>query len=294
MKYPFLFLGAFLILIQTGICQIDTTQNTLSQFNSAHYDSSQQIDSPNDFSPYKLKPAIDIPLTVVGAGLSGYGFYLISEKPSVSEAKVYSLDPRDINSFDRGATDQFSTRANKNSDYFMYGAIPIPFIVSLIDDDMRKDFFKISFLFVEAMAITGTAYGMTAGNIDRYRPLVYNPNAPMKERKRGYAKSSFIGGHPAVTATAGFFIAKVYSDYHPESNFKYVLYGLAATATAGNAILRYQAGKHFPSDLLTGVAFGTLTGILVPHFHKKERKSNFSFMPFSGDVHGLSMTYKFD
>ena len=293
MKYLFSFFTAFLILSQASICQIDTTQNIANRYNSVQLDSSQQPDSRTS-SPYKLKPAIDIPLTVVGAGLSGYGFYLISEKDGTSEAKVLSLDQDDINSFDRSAADQFSASANKTSDYFMYGALPIPFLVSLIDNDMRKDFFKISFLFLEAMSITGTAYGMTAGNIDRYRPLVYNPNAPMKERKRGYAKSSFIGGHPSVTATAGFFIAKVYSDYHPESNFKYILYGLAATATAGNAILRYKAGKHFPSDLIAGVALGTLTGILVPHFHKKERKSNFSFMPFSGDVHGLSMTYKFD
>src|SRR5690606_21915330 len=113
----------------------------------------------------------------------------ISEKSGTSEAKVLSLNPEDINSFDRGATEQFSTSANKSSDYFMYGALPIPFLVSLIDNDMRKDFFKISFLFLEAMSITGTAYGMTAGNIDRYRPLVYNPNAPMKEGRRGYAKS---------------------------------------------------------------------------------------------------------
>lgn len=244
-------------------------------------------------SPYKLYPLVDIPVTTVGAGLSIYGFYLISEKPGTSQEKVQSLSRNDVNRFDRSATNEFSNSANNASDYFMYGALPIPFLVTLFDNDMRKDFWKISFLFLEAMSVNGTLYGMTAGGIDRYRPLVYNEMAPMKERKRGYAKSSFIGGHPSVTATAGFFIAKVYSDYHPESDVRYVLYGLAAAATTGNAILRYKAGKHFPSDLIAGVTLGTLTGILVPHFHKKERKHNFSFMPFTGDVHGLSMTYKF-
>lgn len=246
-----------------------------------------------DDSPYDLKPAVDIPVTVVGTGLSLYGFYLISEKNGISEETIKTLYPEDVNRFDRGGTRQFSVEADNISDYFMYGAIPVPIIVGVLDKDIRKDFWKVSFMFLEAMAITGTTYAMSAGTIDRYRPLVYNDNVPLDERLRANSKNSFIGGHPSVTATAGFFIAKVYSDYHPDSNFKYTLYGLAAVTTAGNALLRYKAGKHFPTDLLAGVAIGTLTGILVPHFHKKDRNKNFSLLPFSGDVHGLSMTYRF-
>lgn len=244
-------------------------------------------------SPYELKPAVDIPVTVVGGGLSLYGFYLISEKDDISEETVRGLYPEDVNRFDRAATRQFSVDADNVSDYFMYGAIPLPIIVGLIDNDIRQDFWKVSFMFLEAMAINGAAYGMTAGTIDRYRPLVYNENAPFDERLRSNSRNSFIGGHPSVTATAGFFIAKVYSDYHPESSFRHVLYSFAGLATAGNAFLRFKAGKHFPSDILAGVTIGTLTGILVPHFHKKDRNKNFSVIPFSGDVHGLSMTYRF-
>lgn len=282
MKFYLIFYFAVLFSINLSVAQNNSIADTLKQ--------NEPILSN---SPYKLYPAVDVPITTVGAGLSIYGFYLISEKPGTSEEKVQGLSRDNVNGFDRSATNQFSSTANNTSDYFMYGALPIPFLVTLLDNDMRKDFWKISFLFLEAMSIDGTIYGMTAGGIDRYRPLVYNEMVPMEERTRGYAKSSFIGGHPSVTATAGFFIAKVYADYHPESDVKYVLYGLAAAATTGNAILRYKAGKHFPSDLIAGVAVGTLTGILVPHFHKKERKNSFTFMPFTGDVHGLSMTYKF-
>ena len=244
-------------------------------------------------SPYELNPATDIPITVAGTGLSLYGFYLISQKSGIGEERVLSLSPDDVNAFDRAATRQFSTWADNNSDYFLYGAIPIPIIVSLADKNIRSDFWKVGFMFLEAMAIDGTAYTMTAGNVSRFRPLVYNSDAPLSERTRGNSRNSFMGGHPSVTATAGFFIAKVYSDYHPDSNFKYALYGLATVATAGNALLRFKAGKHFPSDLITGVTVGTLTGILVPHFHKKERNKNLSVIPFSGRVNGLYVSYKF-
>lgn len=266
-------------------------KNLLLFFASFQFLFFQSAYAQND--PYDLNPAVDIPVTAVGAGLSLYGFYLISEKDGISEETVKSLHPDDINRFDRGATREFSVDADNASDYFMYGALPLPLLVGLIDDDIRKDFWKVSFMFLEAMSINGAAYGMTAGTVDRYRPLVYNENAPLSERMRSNSRNSFIGGHPSVTATAGFFIAKVYSDYHPDSNFKYALYGLAGITTAGNAYLRYKAGKHYPSDILAGVAIGTLTGILVPHFHKKERNKSFSLIPFSGDVHGISMTYRF-
>jgi membrane-associated phospholipid phosphatase len=89
-------------------------------------------------------------------------------------------------------------------------------------------------------------------------------------------------------------MAKVYGDYHPDSKFKYALYGFAIAATGTTAYLRHVAGKHFPSDLVVGTAMGTLTGILVPHFHKNKFYSkHVRLLPYTGNAHGLTVLYKF-
>ena len=243
---------------------------------------------------YKLKPAIDIPLTAVGTGLSLLGFSQIYSKDASSEEEILALRKSDINSFDRWAADEYSEKASDQSDMFFYGSMPLPLLL-LLDKDIRQDALKIGFLYIEALSITGVFYTGSNYFVNRYRPLAYNPNVPMDERRSGGSTNSFIGGHPALVATSVFFMAKVYADYHPESKFKWVLYTAASAATFATAYLRLKGGKHFPSDLITGVTIGTLSGILVPQFHKNKliKNDRVKLAPFhNGSSSGLSFAYR--
>jgi len=115
----------------------------------------------------------------------------------------------------------------------------------------------------------------------------------MEQRQVQNAKNSAFSGHVEVVATSTFFIAKVYSDYYPDT--KLVMYGLATVLTGGMAYTRLMGGMHFPSDVLIGAAIGTLSGILVPHFHKTKstKAPDISILPYStGDARGLILTYK--
>jgi membrane-associated phospholipid phosphatase len=86
----------------------------------------------------------------------------------------------------------------------------------------------------------------------------------------------------------------VFSDYHPDSKLRHVFWGAAIVATGATGYLRHRAGKHFPSDVLVGTAVGTLSGILVPHFHKTRliKNENLTVVPFSGRSHGLAVVYR--
>ena len=64
-------------------------------------------------------------------------------------------------------------------------------------------------------------------------------------------------------------MVKVYYDLHPEANNRFLFYTLAIIPSAYTGYLRYKGAKHFPTDILTGMAVGALTGILVPEFHKR-------------------------
>lgn len=245
---------------------------------------------------YKIKPAIDLPIIAAGTAFSLHGFSVIYNKPSTPEEHILSLRKSDINGFDRRAANNYDENADKVSDYLFYGAIPAPLLYMIADGKVRKQFGSVFLVWWETMAVTGVYYTGAAYVVDRYRPLAYNPNAPMHERTSGNAKNSFIGGHPAQVGSSLFFVAKVYSDFHPESNAKWVFYSVAGAATAATAYLRFKAGKHFPSDLIAGSIMGPLTGILIPHFHKNKlfkKHPNLSIRPFTGSSHGLLAVYKF-
>lgn len=242
---------------------------------------------------YKLKPAIDVPLTLGTAGLSILGFSKIYSKDASSEYEIMSLKKADVNSFDRWAVDVYNPDAEKPSDAFFYASMPLP-LVLMFDKDIRKDALKVGLLYLEAMGITGVFYTGSNYYVNRYRPLAYNPDVPMDIRREGGSTNSFIAGHPALVATSTFFTAKVFSDYNPDSKLKYVFWGAAIASTGATAYLRHRAGKHFPSDLIVGTSIGALSGILVPHFHKNKlfKNPNISITPFSGLSHGLAFRYK--
>ena len=244
---------------------------------------------------YKLKAAVDIPLFIVGAGWSGYAFTEIYSKDRSTEDQILSLNKNDINRFDRWAVRPYSEDLGTASDYLFYGSMALPFLFLPVKET-RKDFFKLSFLYLEAMSVTGLLYTGSVYFTNRYRPYAYSDETDMTWRTRGGAKNSFYAGHVALVATSTFFMAKVYADYHPESKAKWVFYSAAGLATGTMAYLRHRGGFHFPTDILLGITQGTLTGILVPHFHKRPliKNPNVRITPYiNGESNGFALTYKF-
>ncbi len=250
-------------------------------------------------SVYTLRPGIDIPIVAIGTGWSVYAFTKIYNKPHPDTLQIQSLNAKDVNSFDRWAMHPYSKSIDKFSYYPFYAAMPLPLIFFLADKDMRSDFLKLTFLYWEAMSITGLLGTNATYHVDRFRPYAYfhdshgvmDNGAPI-----GVVKNSFYAGHVQVVATPTFFLAKVYADYHPDSKVKWVFYGVAAASTASMAYWRIQAGEHFASDVIIGAVTGALAGILVPQSHKTKAKKDgsLSIMPYStGEINGFSLAYKF-
>ncbi len=304
MKYTGFIAACVVLSCLHSSAQTDTVPGmkteTILQTNP---DTTINVQSSNEFSAdsytedaeiYKLKPKVDIPITLAGVAWSAYAFTKIYSKDPSTVQQINNLNIDDINGFDRWAADVYSEKAANTSDFFFYGSMPLP-LVLLADKHIRQDAGKIGFLYLESMAITGLLYTGATYLTDRYRPLSYNDEVPLEERMRGGSKNSFFAGHVALVATSTFFTAKVFSDYHPESKLKFLFYGIAVVSTAGTAYLRHAGGKHFPSDILLGTTVGTLSGLLVPHFHKTKRLNDrgLSLIPFAGLNNGVSLVYKF-
>ncbi|HUP13748.1 MAG TPA: phosphatase PAP2 family protein [Niastella sp.] len=242
---------------------------------------------------YKMNWGADIPVTATGTLWSLYAFSQIYSKDPTDAETVLALDRSQVPRFDRWGIRPYNEKVDKISYLPFYASMPMP-VFFLFDKKMRKDIAKLSFLYLEAMSVTGLLYTGSTYFIDRYRPYVWDEKTDLDYRTRGGGRNSFYAGHVALVATSTFFFAQVWADYHPDSKAKWVWYGLAGAATGATAYWRHRGGLHFPSDILLGITQGTLTGILVPKLHKTKliKNQNLSITPFTGLSHGLAVRYK--
>ncbi|HEY4065076.1 MAG TPA: phosphatase PAP2 family protein [Puia sp.] len=234
-------------------------------------------------SVYTIKPPVDIPVLAAGAAWDLYGFAQISKKNGTSTVELANLNKNNINWFDRWAVHPYSKSIDKLSYIPFFVALPLPLAVFGIDNRMRKDFWKLTFLYAEAMTMTGVLYTSSVHYVNRHRPLVYETSSPLDTRMSPNSRNSFFAGHVALVGTSVFFIARAYADYHPESHIKWVFYGGAAAITALTGYWRNKAGEHFPTDVALGAAIGTVSGLLTPSLHRTKllRNSRLSILPFS-------------
>lgn len=248
---------------------------------------------------YSLNNKTEIPATVGLFALNIYGFYRLSQKPTLDSLQIVALDKNDIWAFDRRAVEQ-SYPAPSNiytiSDAGLWISYLLPSLL-FFDDEIRKSWLDVTLLYFETQAINLNIY-VWGGPVftTRVRPIVYYEETSWEYKLGKETTDSFFSGHVSMAAGASFFMAKVYSDYHPElGEKKWLLYGAALIPPAFVGYYRYRGFMHFPTDILLGAAVGATVGILVPHLHKITRKTNkdLSIVPFTGKYTGLAFSVRF-
>lgn len=241
-------------------------------------------------SPYHLNWKRELSYVGVGAPILGVGMHLKANVNSLSRSDLIGMNRRYVAGFDRAATFQSSAISADWSDHFLLGSHVLPALF-LANKTTRSDFGKIAVLYGEVFLITSGFTYLSKGLVQRPRPYVYNEVFDEGSKMSQTALFSFFSGHTAETAANCFFAAKVFADYFPDSKWKPVVWGLAATIPAATGYFRYAAGKHYPSDILVGYAVGAFVGVMVPHWHKKPgQKRDISFYPGMG---GGALVWRF-
>jgi membrane-associated phospholipid phosphatase len=252
----------------------------------------------NEENPYNHDFKSEVPFIITSAASLTFGIVMNATNDTQPYAvdELELLDRNDVNAFDRPATYNWNPNAKKASDIIRTTVIILP-IAFLANHHTRSDFGSLIIMGAEVAAIT---YGITNGvkhAVNRTRPLVYNEVAPVDERTSSNSRLSYFSGHTSFTAAFSFYIAKVIHDYHPNlrNGYKIALWTFSAAIPLATGYLRVEAGRHFPTDVITGYAFGAFVGWLIPELHKNKKiNEDLSIMPsFSYGSRGIYLSYRF-
>lgn len=217
--------------------------------------------------PYKYRVSTEITIPTIGFGTALTGYILHKKKDPLTKEQISQLNKSNIWAFDRPAANNWSKGSALASDVLLYGSYVAP-LALLVDKNMRRDGWKLTAIYAETVMLNAGLTLLTKEIAKRTRPYVYNNKAPMDKKLERDATSSFFSGHTSTTASSAFFMAKVYADYYPNSKWKPLVWSSAAVLPLATGVLRFTAGKHFLTDIITGYLVGAAVGVLVPHLHR--------------------------
>lgn len=228
-------------------------------------------------NPYSLSWKTDG--SIAGYSVVSIGtFFIVNSKVNpLTPTQIADLDVNSINSFDRNTTKNYVPSIDKSSDFAVAGACVLSAgicgLVALDNSDSKQVFWNqattLAVMCAEVNMVNSLTTNIIKSSVLRTRPYVYNSSVPMDDKTSIHARKSFFSSHTSVTASNSFFMAQVVSDYYPNTWMSYSAWGVAAALPAAIGYMRVKAGRHFPSDVISGYAFGTACGILIPYLHKK-------------------------
>ena len=217
-------------------------------------------------SPYKLSLAVDIPLSSNSIALLGTSYLIGKTWDTPSKSIAGQLNRDSINRFDRSATRQNSKVAGYLSDATLYMAVALP-LLQLANQNSRKDFGKIAAISAETFVANIAITELFKETIKCKRPLLYNPDIPVDKKWKQDNFKSFYSGHTSTVAAMSFSFAEMYADYNPKSKLKPMVWSMCAVLPILTGALRYKAGKHFWTDVITGYVAGAAVGLATPYLH---------------------------
>lgn len=251
------------------------------------------LSSPNSATgtPYKLSPVKEAALLGIGGALTVTNYYITDYRTTLAQDDIDSLSRNDVNWFDRPATYNWSSRYDKMSDVTRDVALLMPLSL-FCSEYIQNDIFTVSVLFIETWMIANGIKDCLKSLTGRPRPYVYNEDVDDNVKLTRDAIRSFPSGHTTTAFFSTVFFATVFSDYYPQSQWKLPVWIASIGLATATGFFRYKAGKHYPTDIITGAVIGSAAGYGVPYIHRNTRCS-VAIVPVSGSF-GIVFMKEFD
>ena len=129
----------------------------------------------------------------------------------------------------------------------------------------------------EALVLGGQIALVMKGLVGRARPLVNTDDPHNYAFMRGFRGPDDYRAFPSGHATAAFAVAAAVTSETKRwwgTKAGWLVGSVLYTGAAGVAWSRMYDNKHWATDVLTGAAIGTFTGLKVVHYHHKTNPRN--------------------
>jgi membrane-associated phospholipid phosphatase len=140
----------------------------------------------------------------------------------------------------------------------------------------------------EAVLLNGALNEVVKLAVRRPRPIAYDAADDAGVLAQPNTYLSFYSGHTSTAFAAGMAYASTFALHHPDSGYRYLVYGGVVAAGGTVGLLRIAGGQHFPSDVLVGAAVGSAIGLIVPRLHRRGENLGVAILPG-----GLALTGAF-
>ena len=235
------------------------------------YSSSFSQSSSN--APFDIDTDKEIIISATGAVIGAAAILVITNTEKLTEDEINSLNPKDVNGFDRIAIGPYESDILGDALFYSSFMFPLTFLAY---DKTREDFGTVALMYGEAVLLNAGINALVKGLINRPRPFVYDKNTSAELKYDVEARYAFFSGHTSMTAVNTFYTAKVYSAYLSNETTKTLIWTAAALIPALTGFSRVNTHKHFPTDVIVGYIVGAAIGYLIPEIHKSDNSNDSS------------------
>jgi membrane-associated phospholipid phosphatase len=217
---------------------------------------------------YRYRAFLD-PAFAIGNGIVFTGSLLAQKHVTPLEDKVIlALNKQDVNQFDRYACSQWNPKVAKASDVLALGS-GLMYSYFLFNPDYRKESVNIAGVAFQSLLLSQSLSNALKLGL-RNRPYLYNQEVNMEEKRKVDARMSFFSAHTSTVSSLCYSFALAHNTYFPNKRHTGIWIG-AITIPAIEGFLRVKAGKHYPSDVITGYLVGLGSSFIMHYLHKQKQ-----------------------
>jgi membrane-associated phospholipid phosphatase len=204
---------------------------------------------------------------IVGTGIAFHGISLLQARRPMP-LWTGPLDPSGIPGIDRTALGRWEPRAHRSSNILFGAALGVSLATGILAQNGEQPLVPVVIILESGFLAAGIT-DVVKEAVRRPRPYLYDPAIPVELHKGHDDRHAFWSGHTANTAAITFATAHLVQHSNASPGAKTATWIGAATVPAAMGWWRVRSGRHFPTDVLTGYAFGALVGWAVPYLHRR-------------------------
>ena len=217
---------------------------------------------------YRYKAFLD-PSFAIGNGIILTGSLLAQKRVAPLDDKIIlALNKQNVNRFDRIACSQWSPRIAKISDGVALGTGLI-YSYFLFKPETNKESMNIAGVAFQSLLLSQSLSNALKLGL-RNRPYLYNQAVGMEEKRKVDARMSFFSAHTSTVSSLCYSFALAHNTYFHDKKYTGIWIG-AITIPAIEGFLRVKAGKHYPTDVITGYLVGLGSSIIMHYLHRQKQ-----------------------